>query len=378
MRRFLRFAFIASAFSSALVATAAPVGADVPDVDLAANPLTNPWGYTDGQVVTYRQAQEVLIYELNWERVSRGIAPVQISYDNTWAECNNAQILAHSAGGANGYGHYTEECGGYTRGSQEVVAGDGANDRYPSGVVGLWESSTHGHNEWIFHSGADTASIAVTCAEIQGVLQNVTSMHLSNSVSVHNLSDNTLINPRTVTPDRAPFGVGCDTSGSFRFHYWPDVLAMDEYAPSLNAPELWHRFQVARLYSAYFHRLPDTEGWAFWNLRAGWQTTYQISEYFEDSPEFKTMYGPELTDAEFITLVYANVLDRRPDAGGFEFWNTQMGQGMPRGEVMVHFSESPEYIAKIAPFITGEYWNGDVQSSYLAAAPHTPRPAIPG
>lgn len=42
--------------------------------------------------------------------------------------------------------------------------------------------------------------------------------------------------------------------------------------------------------------------------------------------------------------MYANVLGRRPDAGGESFWLDQMAfGGVSRGDVMLAFSESPEF-----------------------------------
>jgi hypothetical protein len=67
-----------------------------------------------------------------------------------------------------------------------------------------------------------------------------------------------------------------------------------------------------------------------------------ISQAFSQSPEFIARYG-SLTNEEFVTLVYANVLGRAPEAEGFAFWTNQLNQGaMGRGQVMLEFSESTE------------------------------------
>ena len=68
-----------------------------------------------------------------------------------------------------------------------------------------------------------------------------------------------------------------------------------------------------------------------------------ISQAFAGSPEFIGTYG-SLNNSQFVTLVYQNVLGRAPDAAGLAYWVGQLdGAFMTRGQVMVGFSESPEY-----------------------------------
>jgi hypothetical protein len=101
---------------------------------------------------------------------------------------------------------------------------------------------------------------------------------------------------------------------------------------------------VARLYFAYFLRIPDYGGLDFWigYYRAG-NPLEAISDFFAASAEFQARYG-SLDNAAFVNLVYQNVLGRAPDAGGFAFWKGQLDTGsMTRGQVMLGFSESPEY-----------------------------------
>ena len=101
---------------------------------------------------------------------------------------------------------------------------------------------------------------------------------------------------------------------------------------------------VTRLYFAYFNRIPDKPGLDYWigQYRAG-MPIGSISQAFAASPEFIATYG-SLDNNAFVTLVYNNVLGRAPDAVGFAYWTGQLTGGlMTRGQVMVGFSESPEY-----------------------------------
>src|SRR6185436_4616992 len=64
---------------------------------------------------------------------------------------------------------------------------------------------------------------------------------------------------------------------------------------------------------------------------------------FAGSPEFQSTYGA-LNNGQFVDLVYQNVLGRPPDAGGRAYWKGQLDASkMTRGQVMLGFSESPEY-----------------------------------
>ena len=100
---------------------------------------------------------------------------------------------------------------------------------------------------------------------------------------------------------------------------------------------------VARLYFAYFLRIPDYAGLNYWigQFRSG-TSLAAISQAFAASAEFVGRYGA-LNNAQFVSLVYTNVLARAPDAAGLAYWTGQLAVGMSRGDMMIAFSESPEY-----------------------------------
>ncbi len=102
---------------------------------------------------------------------------------------------------------------------------------------------------------------------------------------------------------------------------------------------------MVRLYQAHLQRMPDYSGLVFWvGQLGGGRPLAEISEHFSRSPEFQAKYG-SLTDQEYVELVYDNVLDRAPDAGGRAFWVDWLGAGGSRGAMMAQFSESPENVA---------------------------------
>lgn len=108
-----------------------------------------------------------------------------------------------------------------------------------------------------------------------------------------------------------------------------------------------HVDPMVRLYTAYFLRQPDAAGLRFWTAaRRSGRSVLSVSEFFATSPEFVDRYGA-LSNADFVNLVYRNVLGRDGDQGGVKFWNEQLDKNIrSRGSMMTGFSESPEYIAQ--------------------------------
>jgi uncharacterized protein YkwD len=121
------------------------------------------------------------------------------------------------------------------------------------------------------------------------------------------------------------------------------------------------RDSVYRLYRAYFLRAPDTAGHAYWaeEYASGRRPLVAISESFARSGEFVARYG-SLTQAQFVALVYRNVLGRAPDKAGEDHWVQRLRGGTSRGAVMVGFSESPEFQRK-----TGTRPPGPVTPSWV-------------
>ncbi len=123
------------------------------------------------------------------------------------------------------------------------------------------------------------------------------------------------------------------------------------YRDLINSPEFvaWQVEPVIRLYYAAFARMPDYAGLQNWSnaLHAGALTLDQAADQFVASPEFQQTYG-SLTDTQFVTLLYANVLGRAPDQAGLQDWVDLLAGGASRGTVLVGFSESDEFKADMA------------------------------
>ncbi|MGC1504957.1 MAG: DUF4214 domain-containing protein [Sulfitobacter sp.] len=115
--------------------------------------------------------------------------------------------------------------------------------------------------------------------------------------------------------------------------------------------------QAYRLYQASFDRTPDAAGLEFWlqQLDSGVLSLSEVAERFLSSAEFAGAYGQNETlgDAQFIDLLYENVLDRSPDVAGYEFW---LAQDVAREQMLVFFSESDENKQLVAPAIDDGIW----------------------
>ena len=142
---------------------------------------------------------------------------------------------------------------------------------------------------------------------------------------------------------------------------------------------------INRLYQAYFQRNPDEVGFDHWvrSYAGGERSLVQIASAFEQTPEFEARYGAVADDA-FVSLVYRNVLARTSDPGGRAYWRGRLETGMSRGQLMVAFSESREFVertgtmAPLAGFLrtypTGTVWAcGSGSQQLLMARSETSR-----
>lgn len=103
--------------------------------------------------------------------------------------------------------------------------------------------------------------------------------------------------------------------------------------------------QAYRLYQAAFDRTPDEPGLGYWiaQMDQG-MDLLEVSARFIDSSEFRSLYGVEPTNAEYLHRLYTNILDREPDPSGYEWWLDQLNNNPEKTweRVLADFSESEE------------------------------------
>jgi hypothetical protein len=122
-----------------------------------------------------------------------------------------------------------------------------------------------------------------------------------------------------------------------------------------------HGGQAYRLYQAAFNRTPDQAGLGFWMSAMDKGTDLRsVARDFVASPEFINAYGANPSDADFVNLLYHNVLHRDGDASGVAFWLHALQGGTPRENVLADFSESAENQAALI----GTIGNGFTYTPY--------------
>jgi len=111
--------------------------------------------------------------------------------------------------------------------------------------------------------------------------------------------------------------------------------------------------QAYRIYRAAFDRAPDETGLGFWIAALDRGVSLRtVAEDFAASKEFHDLYGAAPSHTEVVTLLYRNVLDRSPDAGGFAFWLEALDSGRDSlAGVLASFSESAENVDAVTALI---------------------------
>jgi hypothetical protein len=124
---------------------------------------------------------------------------------------------------------------------------------------------------------------------------------------------------------------------------------------------------IALLYQGALGRTPDAAGLASWEHAAGalpaatqamgadaLSDASCIAAAFTGSSEFQATYG-NLTNAQFVTQLYANFLDRAPDAAGYAAWMSGLAAGITREHVLMGFVGSAEAISNATMGYTGQH-----------------------
>lgn len=94
--------------------------------------------------------------------------------------------------------------------------------------------------------------------------------------------------------------------------------------------------QIVELYIAYFNRAPDAMGLAFWgNAYSEGLSLDDMAALFIDQNETRETYPSSMSNVDFATAVYENVLGRVPDAEGFAFWTGLLDAGAVERDVFI-------------------------------------------
>lgn len=236
--------------------------------------------------------------QLNDERAARGLVP--LIADSTLESASRQ--WATSMSGSGDLVHSND-------GRAEIIAYG-----YRTGQITLAWMKSPGHRNLIVDPNLVYAGVGVTCDASGRMWAAVQYRRLDTRLATLNSSS---VSP-AVTPNAE--GSNCEDESS---------------QPS-----------VRRLYQAFFLRESDASGLNFWvqSYQSG-SSLAEIADQFAGSVEFNLTYG-NLSDRDFVRQVYWNVMSRVPDEAGFAYWVSQMRNGLTRGELMVGFSESAEFVIR--------------------------------
>lgn len=194
--------------------------------------------------------------------------------------------------------------------SNDVLAGYGPNTTFTGG----------GGNDTLIATGTGNTSV------YSGASRNYTVNATSTAATVQD---------RTGTD-------GIDTLTSIQTLRFPDQtidLSSAIKTAGLTSTQLT---QLVDLYVAYFNRAPDAIGLDFWGgaLKDG-ASLATLAAAFASSPEAQAAYPSTLSNGDFVTSVYTNVLGRNTDSGGFAFWVGQLQSGaVTKGNFVLNIIQS--------------------------------------
>jgi Ca2+-binding RTX toxin-like protein len=109
---------------------------------------------------------------------------------------------------------------------------------------------------------------------------------------------------------------------------------------------------LARYYAAFFDRIPDKEGLAYWvndlvdiAHGGGGNTMEGVQQLFYWFSEYATE-AVSLDKGQFVTLLYSNILDRVPDQAEYDYWVTELNQRGDCAGMIASFANSEEFAVK--------------------------------
>ncbi len=152
--------------------------------------------------------------------------------------------------------------------------------------------------------------------------------------------------------------VDTTTQGAATLQPLDIALLRDAGVAALTDQELGEH-QVARLYVAAFDRNADSAGLIqqYAGLRAG-ETLAQLADGIVGSAEFTNRCGA-LSNTDYVSALYQNVLGRAGDASGVAFYNGALARGASRGTILAAFADSDEERGRL---------NGNPNVAYAATA----------
>jgi hypothetical protein len=136
----------------------------------------------------------------------------------------------------------------------------------------------------------------------------------------------------SVADTRGSAGDGTDTLTNVERIKFSDTsvnLAIGDAARSISTTQL---NSLIELYTAYINRAPDADGMVYWinQIKAGQSLTQIGTAFYSAAVQYASLtgYSASMTNADFVNIVYKNVLGRTSaDADGLAYWTGALASG---------------------------------------------------
>ena len=101
---------------------------------------------------------------------------------------------------------------------------------------------------------------------------------------------------------------------------------------------------LVRLYRAFFGRAPDQAGLQYWSDQYLMSDMANVAVWMSQSTEYQQAWAGTTNDDYIRRLLYRNLLEREPDAGGIDFWMNDLAK-VSRVDQVRFWIQQPELVA---------------------------------
>jgi arabinogalactan endo-1,4-beta-galactosidase len=133
----------------------------------------------------------------------------------------------------------------------------------------------------------------------------------------------------------------------------PGVRVIEFHDARMSFDDTGNAGKAYRVYQAAFNRRPDAGGLGYWiGMMEGGTTAVEVAAAFMQSNEFRAQYGSAPSNLTLVSKFYENVLQRKPDQAGRDFWVDLLDRKVvDSASVLAEFAESAENRKLLAPVI---------------------------
>lgn len=101
---------------------------------------------------------------------------------------------------------------------------------------------------------------------------------------------------------------------------------------------------ITKWYQGYLLRSPDAGGLEYWNTEVKNGVCKPGAMALMGAVNYQGENGVILTNTQFVTRVYNGFLQRAPDTAGLNYWVGQLNNGVSRASVASSIIDSPEFV----------------------------------